>query len=372
MVRTAILLIVAAVIAVAILVWSQQPRGPYVVSGMIESDEIRVGSRVGGRIAEVRAQEGQLVKKGDVLLRLEPFDLSERLAQADATLAGARADLALARAGPRKEEIEQSQALRDKAQAVLDRLTAGYRPLEIKNFEERVNDQAAVLATAQREFNRVQNLFEQKVATADEYAAQREALDAAKAQYASAEAQLALAREGTRKEELAEARAALAQAEANLAMLKAGSRPEEIAAAEAKVAADENAVAMIRRQIEELTIVAPGAATVEAVNLQPGDLVGAGSPVLSLLDAENIWLRAYVPENRAGLKLGQSLTLHLDAFPGRNFKGKLSFVARQAEFTPANAQTPTERAKQVLRIKVEIEEGRELLRPGMWGDVVLD
>lgn len=370
--RAAILIVVLAGIAVSVLLWSQQRHGPFTVSGVVESDEIRVGSRVGGRIAQVLVAEGQAVQRGDVMLKIEPYDLNERLAQSEATLAEARATLAKARAGPRAEEIEQAQALRDKAQAVLDRLTAGYRPLEIKTFEERVKDQQAQFATAQRELERVEGLHKQKIATDDELAVRREVLDAVRAQLAVATSQLELAREGTRKEELAEARAALAQSQANLSMLQAGTRKEEIAEAEAHAAAAENATAMIHRQIEELTVLAPSAATVEAVNLQPGDLIGAGAPVLSLLDSQTLWIRAYVPENRIGLKLGQKLTVKIDAFPGRTFSGRLAYVARQAEFTPSNAQTPTERAKQVLRIKVALDEGHDVIRPGMSADVVLE
>ena len=70
-----------------------------------------------------------------------------------------------------------------------------------------------------------------------------------------------------------------------------------------------------------------------------------------------------MPENRLELKLGQKMWITVDSFPGRRFAGELSFIARQAEFTPSNVQTPEERVKQVFRIKVELREGLDELRP---------
>ena len=107
------------------------------------------------------------------------------------------------------------------------------------------------------------------------------------------------------------------------------------------------------------------------IDLQPGDLVAPNAPVLSLLDTGHLWVRAYVPENRLDIQVGQKVPITVDSFPGKTFSGHISFISRQAEFTPNNVQTPEERSKQVFRIKVEIDEGRDVLRPGMTADVVL-
>jgi HlyD family secretion protein len=85
-----------------------------------------------------------------------------------------------------------------------------------------------------------------------------------------------------------------------------------------------------------------------------------------------MWVRAYVPENRLNLQNGQKLRVTVDSFPGEDFIGTVSFVAREAEFTPSNVQTPEERSKQVFRIKVELESGLDKLRPGMAVDVWLN
>lgn len=369
--RVLVPILVLAAVATSVLFWSQRQRGQNHVSGTIEADEIRVGSRVGGRIQEVLAEEGQFVRAGDVLIRLEPHDLRERLAQARATLAANKANLARLQAGVRPEEIEQAVALRDRYQAILNRLLAGSRPLELKILNDKVDFAQAELRDAQREFVRVKALGEQGQAIQFELESKRDLLAAAEARANQSADELSLAKEGPRAEEIAEARANLAGAEAALGMQRAGYRKEEIEQASATVGAATEAVAIVERQIQELEVKSPGECFVDAVNLHPGDLVIAGAPILTLLNMSDLWVRAYVPEDRLGLKIGARISMRVDAYPGREFQGRLVFIARQAEFTPSNAQTSEERVKQVFRVKVALEDSGNDLRPGMPADVYL-
>jgi multidrug resistance efflux pump len=121
-----------------------------------------------------------------------------------------------------------------------------------------------------------------------------------------------------------------------------------------------------------LNVVAPLEATVEAVDLRPGDMISPNAPVLSLMDTSRLWVRAYVPENHLDLSIDQPVAVTVDSFPDTRFRGHISFVARQAEFTPSNVQTPEERSKQVFRIHVTLDEGLDRLRPGMSADVWLE
>jgi multidrug resistance efflux pump len=301
----AIVLIAAVIVMAAALMYSQRRTQPLKVSGFIEADEIRVGSRVGGRVAKVLAVEGQKVKAGNVLVELEPFDLAERRAEAAARL---------------------------------DKLKNGPRPQEIAAAEARLR-----LAQAQRELaattlKRVQGSFQRNAASPDEL---DNALQNDKAAVATVD---------VRAQELDQ--------------LKVGTRKEEIAEAQAALSA-------LDRQLAELTVKAPVDGVVEAVDLQPGDLVAANAPVLSLMDSSHLWVRAYVPENRMNLQPGQEVAVSVDSLPDKRFKGRIGFVSRQAEFTPNNVQTPEERSKQVFRIKVDLEEGLDVLRAGMSADVWL-
>ncbi|GMU38210.1 MAG: efflux RND transporter periplasmic adaptor subunit [Phycisphaerae bacterium] len=367
--RGLLLLIPAALLIFVALFWSQRGGGPFYVSGFIEADEVRVGSRVGGRVQQVDAVEGAEVEAGATLIVLEPYDLLERLSEAQAQLAARNANLSKLKAGFRKEEIEQARARRDRAKNVLDKLQAGPRPLEIQILRDRLAVAEADLKNAEAEYKRVAELFERDSANQNEMDDVIRLVDSARARHAASRNELSLAEEGTRAEEIAEAKAVLAEAEQALALVEAGYRAEDVAVAQAEVDAVAATIQVIREQIKELTVVAPEAGTVEAVELQPGDLVGPNAPLLTILLPKSLYVRAYVPENRLDVMPDQQVWIRVDSYPGETFSGRISYISRQGEFIPSNVQTPEERVKQVFRIKVSLEESEQRLRPGMSADV---
>jgi multidrug resistance efflux pump len=315
--------VIAAVVVVGVLigllVWSQRRAGPLKVSGYVEADEVRVGSRVGGRVKTVRAEEGSIVRAGDVLVELEPYDLNERRAEAAAVLA--------------------------QRSARLDELIAGPRAPEIAAARASVEAAAAQRELAQLNFDKVKKSFEGGAASPEELDRATQQLKSAAAELERNSQQLKLLEQGTRPEEVAQARAALEQAKA--------------------------ALQAIDRQLEELVVKAPIDGRVEAVNLEPGDLIAPNAPVLSLTDLRTMWVRAFVPERHMNLQNGQPVRVSVDSFPGRFFAARVTFIASQGEFTPSNVQTPEERSKQVFRIKATLDEGADVLRPGMAADVWL-
>lgn len=371
--KVVVLFILVAVVILGWLYWQKSRPRPFVVSGFIEADEIRVGSRVGGRVAEVFAFEGQRVKSGENLYRIDPFNLREQLAEAKAAAAAYKSEHDRLTAGYRPQEIEQARAKRDRAKATLDKLIAGPRPQEIEIAKERLKSAQAGLEFAESEHNRLLRLREDAQAAPTEFDQAVRALKAGQADVAAAEQELAMLQAGTRPEEIAEARATLAEAEQALKLMEAGYRTEDVAQAQAQVEAAEAKVAAIEVQLKELEVVSPGDCVVEAIDLQPGDFVGQNAPSVSLLSLSNLWVRAYVPESRLGeVRLEQRVPIRVDSFPGERFKARVTFIAREAEFTPRNVQTPEERSKQVFRIKVTLEEGLDRLRVGMNADVLLD
>jgi multidrug resistance efflux pump len=373
MLKQVILILVVGAVLVAALVFSRRHHAPLKVSGFAEADEIRVGSRVGGRVKAVHVVEGQAVRPGDVLLELEPYDLLERRAQATADLAARTAEHARLAAGFRDEEIAQAQARRDQLAATLSKLKTGPRPQEIVAAEARVAQSQAQKELARLTQTRVKESFSRHAASAEEMDRANEEVKSAEQAIIVREQELALLKEGTRAEDIAAAEAQLREAEQALALAKAGYRKEEVAAAKAAADAAKAALAAVEQQVAELTIRAPVNGVVEALELQPGDIVAAGAPVLSLVDMGSLWVRAYVPENHLNVQIDHPVTVTVDSFPNRDFVGRISFVARQAEFTPGNVQTPEERSKQVFRIKVQLDDAaREVLRPGMAADVWLD
>tara|TARA_E500000305_G_scaffold97189_1_gene87743 strand:- start:24461 stop:25585 length:1125 start_codon:yes stop_codon:yes gene_type:complete len=364
-------LLVVGVVLIVSLVFSQNRHVPLRVSGFIEADDIRPGSRVGGRVKQVLIEEGQSVSQGDLLIELEPYDLLERRAEAIAGLAEVKAQHAELVAGFRTEEIDEAAAKVDQLKARLTLLINGPRQQEIDSAVAELHLADAEYRLAKAKQMRVETLFGQKSASTDELDTANTEMQVAASKKEVKQKTLDLLKEGTRKEEIDEARAQLKQAEAALQLLKNGSRKEDIEQAAASVRKAEAFLQTIEDQIKELKIVAPLDGTIEAVTLQPGDLVGSNVPVVSILDWNALWVRCYVPENHLDIQVDQEVEVTIDSYPDKTFKGRVSFVSRQAEFVPRNVQTPEERSKQVFRIKVRITDKDKLLRPGMAADVWL-
>lgn len=372
MAKRVIVVVIVGCLLLALLLVSQWRGESLKVSGFIEADEIRLGSRVGGRVSEVLVEEGQAVKAGDVLLKLEPYDLESRRSTAAAELAAKRADYEKLKAGYRDEEIAQARAERDRAKANLDKLIAGPREEQIAAAEAQLQQAEAQAELARIVFQQKASLFDRNAATQDERDTSEQQYKAAQAVVDVRQQQLAELQAGSRKEDIASAKAAYEAADHALKLMEKGYRPEDIAQAEAGVQAAEASLKAIDTQIEELTIKAPMDGVIEAAEIYPGDVVTPNAPVLSMIDPTHLWVRAYVPENRLDLQLGKPVQVGVDSYPDRRFAGTLTFIARQAEFTPGNVQTPEERSKQVFRVKVTLDEGLDVLRPGMTADLWLD
>ena len=366
-----ILLTLAVGVLLGLVFYSKWNPDPPRVSGFIEADEIRLGSRVGGRVSLVHVQEGQEVAAGDLLVEFEPYDLLDREKELELSLAARQSQYEQYLAGFREEEIAQAKAKFDQLQARLDLLVAGPRQQEIEAARGRRALAESERRLAGQDSERLSKLAGSNATSQQEMDAAREALEAASANLVVRQQELDLLLAGTREEELRGAAASVEEARQAWKLMQHGYRQEEIEQAKASRDAAQAALEAIRRQKEELRVKSPIDGRIEALDLQPGDMVAPGAPVLSMLDRNELWVRSYVPQNRV-VRVGQHLRLSVDSYPDQSFEGVVTFVARQAEFTPSNVQTPEERSKQVFRIKVAIDDQRDLLRPGMIADVWLD
>lgn len=355
-----------------LIAYSQLREEPRRVSGIIEADEIRVGSRVGGRILTVLVSEGQRVRQGEPLLQLEPYDLLDREREAEQSLAALEADYRRLQAGFRPEEIAQAKAKYEQYRARYDLLVQGPRPQEIEAARGRLQLAESELVLAQQDYDRNMQLIDQNAISQAELDATVERMDVARAMVIVRKQELDLLNEGTREEEKREAKARVDEAEQAWLLAKNGYRSEEVDRAKAARDAAAATLATLGEQKKELTVTSPLDGVIEALDLQKGDLVPAGAPVLSIMDDQHLWVRAYVPQNRVGLRVGQLLDVTVDSLPEQRFQGEITFIARQAEFTPSNVQTFEERSKQVFRIKVDLPADSDQIRPGMTVDVWLD
>ncbi|MGD0518004.1 MAG: efflux RND transporter periplasmic adaptor subunit, partial [Thermoguttaceae bacterium] len=216
-------------------------------------------------------------------------------------------------------------------------------------------------------------LFDKKMISSEQYDAAKAASNVAAQRYREAVEHLALVKEGSRKQQIEGARAALNQAKAQYDLVKAGPRKETIDQARAKVKQAEAALRLAETQLSFATLAMPMSGVVLSKNIESGEYVAPGTPVVTVGDLVNVWLRAYIPETDLGpVKVGQKAKVTTDTYPGKDYEGRVSFIAQQAEFTPKNVQTEKERVKLVYRIKIDITNPNMELKPGMPADAVIE
>lgn len=317
---------VAAAVVVLVAVWffllkRSNADGPLDASGTVEATDAQLGFEAAGRIDTILVDEGDRVKAGQELARLDESELSARRQQATAQLASAQATLDELERGSRTQEVQQGQ----------DQLAAANQRL----------------ADAQRDLDRTKRLF-------DGGAVSRETLD---------KAQLAFDVAQSQHDQAAQA----------LQLLQIGPRPERIDAQRAAVAAAQATVQQINAMLGNAVIHAPFDGVVTVKDREIGETVSPGAPVLTVTNLDDRWVRIYIPETRIGaVHLGEGATITADTYKGRVYRGAVSFIASEAEFTPKNVQTKDERVKLVYAVKVRITSDSTYdLKPGIPADVQL-
>ncbi len=342
---------------------------PLSVTGTIEATQVDISPRVTGRIVERTVREGQPVEKGQLVARLDDEQLTAELRRAEASLRAWEAQLRDLRAGARPQEIQEAEATASRAQAQLNDLMAGSRRQEIEQARASVDDAVATREWTARDYQRTKDLFGRELVAAAEVDRMRQAAEVAVAKEKMAREKLALLEAGAREHEIEAARQALRAARERVQLLRAGPRPEAVATAEAQVAEARAAATLARARVDDTRLLSPVTGVVLRKNMEVGETASPGTPILTLMDPQDVWLRAYVPETDVGrLKVGQPAVILVDAFPGRRFEGAISEIASEAEFTPKNVQTKKERVNLVFRIKITAKNPAGVLKPGMPAD----
>lgn len=339
------------------------------VSGNIEVTDAELSFKIPGRVVERLVTEGEMVEKDQLVARLDDSDLLQDVAARQADVRKAEASLAELLAGSRPQEIKQAFAAMEKAKALLDQLLAGSRPQEIAAAEAGVENTRSDAENLEVEYSRQEKLVKDGVSSQEQYDKARTSLAMAKARLKDAEEKLKLVREGPRKEEIEQARQNLQEASEHYALVKEGPRKETIAQARAQLEQAKASLKLVETQLSYTMLTSPLSGVVLSKNIEPGEYVAPGTPVVTAADLQDIWLRAYINETDLGrVKLGQKSRVTTDTYPGRIYDGKISFIASQAEFTPKNVQTEKERVKLVYRVKITLSNAKMELKPGMPAD----
>jgi HlyD family secretion protein len=343
--------------------------------GNIDQRQIALPFNNSERIADVLVQEGERVRQGQVLARLDTRRLEPQVAQAEAQVAAQQQVVARLRAGSRPEEIAQARAQVAAQQQVVTRLRTGSRPEEIAQARANVESAQADAANARRQYERLKTLRERSAGGAisqQDVDNAKATLDVAEARLVVTQKTLALAVAGPRQEEVAEAEARLTATQKALELAIAGPRQEEVAEAEARQRATEAQLALLQQALVEAQLVAPVDAVVRTRIMEPGEMASPQKPVFSLAITDPKWVRAYVSEPDLGqVHPGMVAFVAVDSFPERRFDGWVGFVSPVAEFTPKTVQTEELRTSLVYEVRVFVKDPVDVLRLGMPATVYL-
>jgi len=367
-----VMLIAAAGSTAGVLLHFRQRPTELRLPGTVETQEVRLSSRVGGRVDKVLVSESQLVEPGQTIVELEMPELDAQRGQLVAQKEAAEAVLARLEHGPRAEEKAAAKAAVDSAAARLDRMQHGYRAEEKEQARQELQALEADLQNALQDLNRERSLLGKGASTLQQYDAANARHAKLLAQVNAASAKAKMMESGYRLEEIEEAKAEVARLQANYELLLAGTRQEEIDEARAKVADYQAKIDEIDVKRKERIVVAPERAVVEVLMVRPGDIAGANQAVALVLRAADLWVKAYISEIDLGrIHLGQKVEVTCDTFPGKRFEGEITYIASSSEFTPRNVQTIDERRHQVFGFKVRVADSQGVFKSGMAADVWL-
>ena len=372
--RTAMIVAgVVVLIAAAVLIWKVFFAAPAVpasivaVSGRIEGDDSAVASKTTGRILEVRVREGDTVNAGDPIAFLDDAQIRAREDQAHAALSEAEA----------KGEAAREQIAVLQQQLLQSRLEVGQSKFDT---EGHIKQAEAELATAQSELAQQEAAYQIAAFDRDAYTrlaksgavSERQGLQAA----TTADQQAAVVAASKRRVEAAQAALTTAQStlsnpgirESQVALVRSqiAGQQAEVASAAAQTQQAQAQLAEAQDNRNDLTVRAPFSGTVVTRAAEPGEMITAGTAIITLLDLSKVYLRGFVPEGDIGkVKVGQPAHIYLDSNPQKPVDAYVSRIDPQATFTPENTYFRDDRVKQVVGIKLQLKEGFGLAKPGM-------
>lgn len=365
---------VAVVIVAALVLLHPWSRGTAALaySGTVETREIQVGSKVGGRVTAVGAEEGRSVKAGATLVEFDVEELKAERAQAQAQVEQAQADYARLQRGYRPEEKAQTTATAAEQGAALEAAKNGPRPQELAQAKADYEAAQADAVDAAKTFERMETLVRGDTISRLQFDDAKAKRDSTAQRAESLRQRLALLQAGTRPEDLHAAEERYRQAQAAAELMQRGYRREDVEAGRGVLDAATAHRDELDTRLKEGVLQAPADGVIETVSVRPGDLVPAGRIVVTMLESSQLWIKIYIPETDIGaVKLNQAASVEVDSYPGRKFSGSVQEIGSEAEFLPRNVQTRDDRQHQVFGVKVRVDNADGVLKSGMSATVQL-
>ena len=350
------------------------------VSGNIELTEVNIAFKTAGRLIERSVNEGDPVRAGQIIARLDRDQLQKQREQGQAALASAQAQMAQAQTAVAWQretlaaDLAQRRAEIQAAEARLAELKNGARPQEVQEAKAVVESTQAELDRAKRDWDRAQVLHKNDDISTAQFDQFRNRFETATAQAKQARERYDLVVAGARKEQidaaasqLERSRAALRVGEAN--SLEVKRREQEITTRRAEIERARAQVGVTDTQLADTVAVSPVSGVVLVKSADVGEVLAPGATVVTIGDIDHPWLRGYINERDLGrVKLGDKVKITTDSYPGKEYWGRITFIASEAEFTPKQIQTQEERVKLVYRIKIEVDNPNHELKSNMPAD----
>jgi len=346
------------------------PPGVIAVSGRIEGDDSAIAAKTSGRIREISVREGDEVKAGAVVAVLDDEQVRAREQQAEAAVrqADARVRATQHQISILVEQLRQSQLAIDYAKTdAQGRVSEAEGRLAAAEAQlaqaEATHAQAKWDREAAAKLYQRQLIAEQEVRRAEHAEQSQEALvGAARRQVEAARGSLTAAKANLVNPAMRSAQAAAV--EGQIAQARVDITAAQADAERARAALDE-----ARANRKDLNVIAPFTGTVATRTAEPGEVVMAGTPIITLIDLQRVYLRGYVPEGQIGrIRVGQPARVYLDSAPTTPIEGSVMRIDPQATFTPENTYFREDRVKQVVGLKILLRGAAGFAKPGMPAD----
>lgn len=384
-------LLVLAAAGFGLRAWLAPPQTQALeLSGRIEADQTHIGTKVGGRIQEIAVEEGDRVRRGEVLAELDDEELQAQLQAARAQLAAAQqgaeqAQLQLRVLDSQMQEtqltLEQSQgdASGRVNQAAATVAAARAQLLQAKAQQQQAEVQLQLARTEREryvELLRAGAIAQQQFDQIDsQYQTAQETLQARRALVAAAERQVAAAAGSLTQAQTSQLNPDIRSVQlARLATQRAQAEAQ-LAAAQAEVKRAQAVQAEISARLQELVLVSPIDGVVVTRTAEPGEVIAPGVTVMTLVNLDRVYLRGYVPEGELGrVRLGQAARVFLDSQPDQPLAATVTAIDTEASFTPENIYFREDRVTQVFGVKLGLTKPGGLAKPGMPadGEILLD
>ena len=378
-----LLLLLALLLGAVLLAkpwWSGWFNSPLLFNGVLQAEEVKNGSRLGGRVSAVLVKEGMEVQAGAPLLRFENKEILAKLMEAEASLAEVKAKKELLLTAISSNDIQQAQAKVQQSNERIALLVNGGRPEELAEAQAKVREMEAKVRVCKNQLEQAKQVLASGIISQQKVDEIQNNLESAQSALLAAKARVSLVQKGARMEEIGIAKAERSGATAQLSKLKEKVNPAELKIADAEIQRADSIVQGLKVKMEESTVLSPIKGTVNLLTVSLGQVVPPDVPAVNILDSNHLWVDLFVPESKLQfLHRLQKVTIKSKAYPNAKFSGEVAFISPKSEFVPsgsgatADASTGTEAT---FRIRIEVSPAADInairLFPGMSVQIVVN